>query len=110
MVSLESIPKYTCWICGRDALLETCKADESRSDRVHELCLPRSFPFVARSTFDRRFVPLRFSTACLLTTHSYPASIRTLKEPYGARCTLGFDLKPGPITSVTGPGWLGAAI
>src|SRR4029077_1525484 len=42
--------------------------------------------------------------------HSYPASIRTLKEPRGARCTLGFDLKPGPITSVTGPGWLGAAI
>jgi hypothetical protein len=28
----------------------------------------------------------------------------------GARCTLGFDLKPGPITTVTGPGWLGAAI
>jgi hypothetical protein len=75
-----------------------------------ELCLPRSFPFVPRSTLDRRFVPLRFSTACLLTTHSYPASIRTLKEPHGARCTLGFDLKPGPITSVTGPGWLGAAI
>ena len=75
-----------------------------------ELCPPRSFPFVPRSTFDRRFVPLRFSTACLLTTHSYPASIRTLKEPHGARCTLGFDLKPGPITSVTGPGWLGAAI
>jgi hypothetical protein len=46
----------------------------------------------------------------LATTHSYPASIRTLKEPHGARCTLGFDLKPGPITSVTGPGCLGAAI
>ena len=73
-------------------------------------CVPRSFPFVPRSTLDRRFVPLRFSTACLLTTHSYPASIRPLKEPHGARCTLGFDLKPGPITSVTGPGWLGAAI
>ncbi len=28
----------------------------------------------------------------------------------GARCTLGFDLKPGPITKVTGPGLLGAAI
>jgi hypothetical protein len=45
-----------------------------------------------------------------VTTHSYPASIRTLKEPHGARCTLGFDLKPSPITTVTGPGWLGAAI
>ena len=42
--------------------------------------------------------------------HSYPASIRTLKEPQWARCTLGFDLKPGPITIVTRPGWLGAAI
>jgi hypothetical protein len=27
-----------------------------------------------------------------------------------ARCTLEFDLKPGPITIVTGPGWLGAAV
>jgi hypothetical protein len=42
--------------------------------------------------------------------HSYPASIRTLKEPHGARCTLGFDLKPGSGTTATGPGWLGAAI
>ncbi len=65
--------------------------------------------FVPRSTLIGASYPcVSQSLAC--NHHSYPASIRTLKEPHGARCTLGFDLKPGPITTVTGPGWLGAAI
>ena len=72
-------------------------------------CLPLSFPFVHRSTLIGASYPcVSQSLAC--SYHSYPASIRTLKEPHGARCTLGFDLKPSPITTVTGPGWLGAAI
>ena len=70
-------------------------------------CLPLSFPFVHRSTLISASYPcVSQSLAC--NHHSYPASIRTLKEPHWARCTLGFDLKPGPITIVTGPGWLGA--
>jgi hypothetical protein len=66
------------------------------------------FPFVPRRKLIG-LVPTRFSRSCF-DYHSYPASIRTLKEPQWARCTLGFDLKPGPITIVTRPGWLGAAI
>ena len=31
----------------------------------------------------------RFLKVLPATTHRYPASIRTLKEPHGARCTLG---------------------
>src|SRR5258708_29126890 len=63
--------------------------------------LPRSFPFVHRSTLIGASYPcVSQSLAC--NHHSYPASIRTLKEPHWARCTLGFDLKPGPITTVTG--------
>ncbi len=66
-------------------------------------------PVRSQKYIDRRFVPcVSQSLAC--NHHSCPASIRTLKEPHGARCTLGFDLKPGPITTVTGPGCLGAAI
>ena len=38
------------------------------------------------------------------------ASIRTLNEPLWARCMLGSDLKPRPITTVTDLGCLGAAI
>src|SRR5260370_10631629 len=58
-------------------------------------CLPRSFPFVPRSTLIGASYPcVSQSLAC--NHHSYPASIRTLKEPHGARCTLGFDLKPVP--------------
>src|SRR5258708_12759930 len=59
--------------------------------------LPRSFPFVHRSTLIGASYPcVSQSLAC--DHHSYPASIRTLEEPHWARCTLGFDLKPGPIT------------
>jgi len=58
-------------------------------------CLPLSFPFVHRSTLIGASYPcVSQSLAC--NHHSYPASIRTLKEPHWARCTLGFDLKPGP--------------
>ncbi len=58
-------------------------------------CLPLSFPFVPRSTLIGASYPcVSQSLAC--NHHSYPASIRTLKGPHGARCTLGFDLKPGP--------------
>ncbi len=64
-------------------------------------CLPRSFPFVHRSTLIGASYPcVSQSLAC--NHHSYPASIRTLKEPHGARCTLGFDLKPGPVTTMHG--------
>src|SRR5215475_14415689 len=57
-------------------------------------CLPRSFLFVHRSTLIGASYPcVSQSLAC--NHHSYPASIRTLKEPHGARCTLGLDLKPG---------------
>src|SRR6266581_6058613 len=57
--------------------------------------LPLSFPFVHRSTLIGASYPcVCQSLAC--NHHSYPASIRTLKGPHGARCTLGFDLKPGP--------------
>jgi hypothetical protein len=38
------------------------------------------------------------------------ASIRTLNGPLWARCTLGSDLKPRPITVVMDLGMLGAAI
>src|SRR5258705_9945490 len=58
-------------------------------------CLPRSFPFVPRSTLISASYPY-VSQGLACDHHSYPASIRTLKEPHGARCTLGFDLKPGP--------------
>src|ERR1700681_1915493 len=69
-------------------------------------CLPRSFPFVPRSKLIGASYPcVSQSLAC--NHHSYPASIRTLKESHGARCTLGFDLKPGPVTTATGPGWFG---
>lgn len=58
-------------------------------------CLPLSFPFVPRSTLIGASYPcVSQSLAC--NHHSYPASIRTLKEPHGARCTLGFDLKTRP--------------
>jgi hypothetical protein len=58
-------------------------------------CLPLSFPFVHRSTLiGASYHCVSQSLAC--NHHSCPASIRTLKEPHGARCTLGFDLKPGP--------------
>src|SRR5260370_14681004 len=63
-------------------------------------CLPRSFPFVPRSTLLGPSYPY-VSQGLACNHHSYPASIRTLKGPHGARCTLGFDLKPGPITTVT---------
>ena len=66
-------------------------------------------PVRSQNDVDRRFLPLRFSRSCLrppLLPGFYPHS----QGATWARCTLGFDLKPGPITSVTGPGWLGAAI
>src|ERR1700751_5241173 len=66
-------------------------------------------PVYSQKYIDLRFVPLRFSRPCLrppLLPGFYPHS----RGATWARCTLGFDLKPGPITSVTGPGCLGAAI
>ena len=58
-------------------------------------CLPRSFLFVHRSTWIGASCPcVSQSLAC--NHHPYPASIRTLKEPHGARCTLGFDLNQAP--------------
>jgi GAF domain-containing protein len=37
MASLESTPRYTCCICGKHVLLETCKTDD-RGRMVHESC------------------------------------------------------------------------
>jgi len=42
--------------------------------------------------------------------HCYPASIRTLKEPQWARCTLGFDLKTRPSHNRERAWLVGAAI
>ena len=66
-------------------------------------------PVRSQKYVDRCFAPIGFSKSCLqppLLPGFYPHS----QGATWARCTLGFDLKPGPITTVTGPGWLGAAI
>ena len=64
-------------------------------------------PIHSQKYIDRRAWYPCVSQGLACDHHSYPASIRTLEEPHGARCTLGFDLKPGPITTVTGlAGWV----
>ena len=61
-------------------------------------------PIRSQKYIDRRFVPLRFSKSCWqppLLPGFYPHS----QGATGGPVHLGFDLKPGPITTVTGA-WL----
>ena len=67
-------------------------------------------PVRSQKYIDRRFVAYAFLKVLLATTTLTRLLSALLRSHMWARCTLGFDLKPGPITTVTEPGWLGAAI
>jgi hypothetical protein len=108
ILTLDSSPSHLQWSWERSATQFSWASFRSGFGfqfvwhafrNASELCLPRSFPFVARSTFDRRFVPIRFSRPCLrlpLLPGFYPHSqgapwgpvhvgVRSQTRPYHIR-------------------------
>jgi hypothetical protein len=67
-------------------------------------------PVRSQKYIDRALRSLAFLKVLLATTTLTRLLSALSRSHMRARCTLGFDLKPGPITTVTGPGCLGAAI